>query len=197
MSKQAVRIICFGASNTWGYDPRSFLGDRYPADVRWTELLAARTGWTVLNRGENGREIPHSPEEFRLLDSCIREAEPPDLLILDLGINDLMRMYPVRAEGAADRMRGLLHHLQENFPALRILLLAPGPVRIPEEELTRQAQRLCRCYETLAREEHADYLDPGNLDPAWDGIHLSEQGHRQLAERLAGYLTVPQFPDSD
>ena len=194
MSEPAVRILCFGASNTWGYDPRSFLGDRYPVDVRWPELLAARMGWTVLNRGENGREIPHSPEEFRLLDSCIREAEPLDLLILDLGLNDLMRMYPVRAEGSADRMRDLLHHLRESFPTLRILLPAPGPIRIPEEELMRQVRRLYRCYEVLAREAGADFLDPGELDLAWDGIHLSEEGHRQMAERLAGYLTAPRFP---
>ena len=29
-----MKIICFGDSNTWGYDPRSYLGERYPKDVR-------------------------------------------------------------------------------------------------------------------------------------------------------------------
>ncbi len=33
------RILCFGDSNTYGYDPRSYLGGRYPASVRWTALL--------------------------------------------------------------------------------------------------------------------------------------------------------------
>ena len=32
------RVLCFGDSNTYGYDPRSFFGGRYPG--RWTDLLA-------------------------------------------------------------------------------------------------------------------------------------------------------------
>lgn len=48
------RILCFGDSNSYGYDPRSYLGGRYPASVRWTALLEA-AGWMVINEGENGR----------------------------------------------------------------------------------------------------------------------------------------------
>ena len=36
-----MRLICFGDSNTYGYDPRSFFGGRYPG--RWTDLLAENT----------------------------------------------------------------------------------------------------------------------------------------------------------
>ena len=36
-----MKILCFGDSNTYGYDPRSFLDDRYPADVRWNPDLSA------------------------------------------------------------------------------------------------------------------------------------------------------------
>ena len=45
------RILCYGDSNTYGYDPRSYLGGRYPASVRWTALLRA-AGWPVVP--ENG-----------------------------------------------------------------------------------------------------------------------------------------------
>ena len=31
------QILCFGDSNTWGYDPTN--GGRYPYDVRWTGRL--------------------------------------------------------------------------------------------------------------------------------------------------------------
>ena len=40
-------VICFGDSNTYGYDPRSYLGGRYGPDSRWVDLLAARTGWRL------------------------------------------------------------------------------------------------------------------------------------------------------
>ena len=31
-------VVCFGDTNTWGYDNRS--GDRLPYDERWTGMLA-------------------------------------------------------------------------------------------------------------------------------------------------------------
>ena len=57
-------VICFGDSNTYGYDPRSYLGGRYGPDSRWVDLLAARTGWDVRNQGQNGRTIPGGPVPF-------------------------------------------------------------------------------------------------------------------------------------
>ena len=29
------RLLCYGDSNTYGYDPRSYLGGRYPDSIRW------------------------------------------------------------------------------------------------------------------------------------------------------------------
>jgi len=74
------KIVCYGDSNTWGYDPRSWFGERY--DIIWTEMLSRKAGWDVVNRGENGREIPGKGEAF-----------PPDtdLLIVMLGTNDLLQ----------------------------------------------------------------------------------------------------------
>ena len=34
-------ILCYGDSNTYGYDPQSPLGGRYPPQVRWPDQLAA------------------------------------------------------------------------------------------------------------------------------------------------------------
>ncbi|MFQ7125486.1 MAG: GDSL-type esterase/lipase family protein, partial [Eisenbergiella sp.] len=77
-----MNIICFGDSNTYGYDPRSYLGDRYDVDSRWVDILAEETGWTVRNLGENGREIPTSAPDF---------PADTDLLIVMLGTNDLLQ----------------------------------------------------------------------------------------------------------
>ena len=52
-----MNVICFGDSNTYGYDPRGYFGGRYDADSRWVDILAAETGWTVRNMGQNGREM--------------------------------------------------------------------------------------------------------------------------------------------
>ena len=86
-------VICFGDSNTYGYDPRSYLGGRYGPDSRWVDLLAARTGWDVRNQGQNGRTIPGGPVPF---------PADTDLLTVMLGTNDLLQGRG--PETAAERM---------------------------------------------------------------------------------------------
>ena len=44
-------VICFGDSNTYGYDPRSWLGDRYDPQNRWVDILAGKTGWNGFSPG--------------------------------------------------------------------------------------------------------------------------------------------------
>ena len=56
----AVRILCFGDSNTYGYDPRGFFSDRYGDMDRWVDLFAKQTGHEWINAGVNGRKIPRS-----------------------------------------------------------------------------------------------------------------------------------------
>ena len=52
-------IFCYGDSNTYGYDPQSPLGGRYPPQVRWPDQLALlQPDRQIVNFGENGREIP-------------------------------------------------------------------------------------------------------------------------------------------
>ena len=76
----AVRILCFGDSNTYGYDPRGFFGDRYGAEDRWVDLFAKQTGHEVVNAGANGREIPRNPYALRLLN----EHAPVDIFLVML-----------------------------------------------------------------------------------------------------------------
>ena len=77
-----MNIICFGDSNTYGYDPRGYFGGRYGADCRWVDILASETGWDIYNMGQNGREIPSVAPAF---------PADTDLLIVMLGTNDLLQ----------------------------------------------------------------------------------------------------------
>ena len=38
----AGTIICYGDSNTYGYDPCTLMGDQYPEQNRWTGILEER-----------------------------------------------------------------------------------------------------------------------------------------------------------
>ena len=98
-----MKVVCFGTSNTYGYDLRSYLGGRYDADSRWVDILAEKTGWTVCNMGQNGREIPAAAPDF---------PADTDLLIVMLGTNDLLQG---KSPGqAADRLERFLSSLSLN-----------------------------------------------------------------------------------
>ena len=99
-----MRILCFGDSNTYGYDPRGFFGDRYGSEDRWVDLLAKQTGHECINAGANGREIPRSPYVLRLL----TEHAPVDILLVMLGTNDLLQ--GAKAKEAATRTEAYQLH---------------------------------------------------------------------------------------
>lgn len=48
-------ILCYGDSNTWGYNPDG--SGRYPKHIRWTSVLQKELGenFDVIPEGLNGR----------------------------------------------------------------------------------------------------------------------------------------------
>ena len=87
-------VLCYGDSNTYGYDPRS--GLRYPASVRWTCRLATLLGpdYHVIEEGCNGRTtVFDDPIEgwkngLGYLKPCLNSHKPVDIVILMLGPED-------------------------------------------------------------------------------------------------------------
>lgn len=173
--------ICFGDSNTYGYDPRSFLGDRYPAESRWVDLLAKETGWDMVNRGMNGREIPgHS----------IPLPDGLDLLIVMLGTNDLLQ--GADAEVAAARMEAFLRCLPIGRD--KILLIAPPPMKpgawVNSSRLIDESRKLGKEYRLIAQRLGLRFADGAewNIELSYDGVHFTEKGHRAFAEALLKIL---------
>lgn len=173
-----MRLVCFGDSNTYGYDPRSFFGGRY--SDRWTDLLAKRAGWEVMNLGQNGREIPAGAGS---LAGLLRQD---DLLIVMLGSNDLLCHPRFTAGDVTARMEGFLKAL----PPCRVLLVSPPPMVmgnwVTEERLIRESAALAGYYEALARRLGTGFADAGqwSVELAFDGVHFTESGHRAFAKGL-------------
>ena len=173
-----MKVVCFGDSNTYGYDPRSWLGGRYPADSRWVDLLAQKTGWEVVNLGENGRCIPLQP---------ITLPADANLVIVMLGTNDLLQ--GCTPEKTADRMK---HFLQSLLLAPeRILLIAPPPMAPGEwvtgSSLIESSHLLAKYYRELAGQLDVRFSDAGDwhITLTYDGVHFTEQGHQAFAQGLA------------
>ena len=177
-----VRILCFGDSNTYGYDPRGFFGDRYDAEDRWVDLLAKQTGHKCINAGANGREIPRSPYALRLL----TEHAPVDIFLVMLGTNDLLQ--GATAKEAATRMEAFLTSLR--LHCKQVLLVAPPPMKhgawVPTDELVSESVQLAEEYKLLAEKLNISFVDSRewNIELAFDGVHFTEEGHHAFAENL-------------
>ena len=172
-----MKVICYGDSNTWGYDPRSWLGDRYDAGSRWVDILAGKTGWEVCNRGLNGRSIPREAVTF---------PADTDLLVVMLGTNDLLE--GASPDAAARRMEQFLAGV--NLGRDKLLLVAPPPVEpgawVQEESLPAASAQLARSYRELAARLGIRFADAGawGVTLAYDGVHFTPEGHRAFAAGL-------------
>ena len=181
-----VRILCFGDSNTYGYDPRGFLGDRYDAEDRWVDILAKQTCHDFVNAGANGREIPRKPYAFRLP----AEHASVDILLVMLGTNDLLQ--GATATETASRMEVFLTNLLPHYK--QILLICPPPMKrgawVPTDALVAQSIRLAEEYRLLAEKWNISFVDTRdwNIELAFDGVHFTEAGHHRFADQLANYL---------
>lgn len=180
-----MNVICYGDSNTYGYDPRSWLGGRYDADSRWVDILAGSIGWMVRNMGANGREIPPTAPDI-----------PPgtDFLIVMLGSNDLLQgRGPAEAAGRLERFLSSLA-----LPQDKVLLIAPPTMQpgewVPNQQLIDSSRAFAQCCRELAGRLGIRCADAGDWDVplAYDGVHFTEQGHRAFA---AGLLEVLKWDE--
>ena len=187
------RLLCYGDSNTYGYDPRSFLGGRYPESVRWTALLNA-ANWDVINRGENGRSIPRLDREIEAAVQTISGVET-DVLTVMLGSNDLLQCPGLSAEVCGERMEQFLAVLLEKVQAnLRILLVAPPPMEpgawVSDHRTLEESCRLAEYYERAAYQLGIAFADAGiwGVGLTYDGVHFSEDGHLAFAKGIRAAL---------
>jgi lysophospholipase L1-like esterase len=177
-----MKILCFGDSNTYGYDPRGFFGDRYGGEDRWVDRLAEQAGHECTNAGSNGREIPHSPHALRPL----TEYTAVDIFLVMLGTNDLLQ--GADAKETAARMEVFLTAMHPHCK--RLLLVAPPPMKrgawVPTDELVAQSIHLAEEYRRLAEKQNIPFVDTREWDIplAFDGVHFTEEGHHRFAAHL-------------
>ena len=184
-----MRVLCYGDSNTYGYDPRGYLADRYPAKSRWVDILASKTGWAFQNEGQNGRDIPGSLFRYQRAAELLSE-NPPDVFLVMLGTNDLLQ--GVSAEEISSRMESFLRYIQPMCK--RIVLLAPPPMKrgawVTEDSLIAESVKLAGQYQCLSKRLGIFFADAGQwgIPLAFDGVHFSEAGNRAFAEGLYAFM---------
>jgi lysophospholipase L1-like esterase len=185
-----MKIVCFGDSNTYGYDPRSYFGERYDPETIWVNILAEKLGSLVVNAGENGREIPHNNCDLREFDRSLNLEKPFDLLIIMLGTNDLLQGNSVSE--IIHRMKVFLERTEVCYSEILLVtppVLKPG-VWVDSNELIDRSVSLNHAYKSLADTLGLRFVDINSLDIsiAFDGVHLTQEGHSTLAACLFDYF---------
>lgn len=202
----AKTIVCFGDSNTYGYDPAS--DGRFDETVRWPRRLQKLLGddYEIMEEGQNGRTIANSdPWEGgtkRGMDYVLPmlETKRPDLLIIMLGTNDLKIKFclpPADIAGSMSTMlmniRGYCEHYI-NCPDMKILIVSPPAFSEPFSEsrfepffgdtAAAKSRELPKWYEPVADLYGCFFLDATKHVEAGavDHLHLDPDGHAKLAE---------------
>lgn len=194
------RILFYGDSNTYGYDPRGFGGGRYPASSRWPDILAKELApeAEVIADGTNGLTIPGNEYEFHWLDRFLTENQPASLFGIMLGSNDWLNMERPDPKAVAERMERAVRHVQKLAAAdgwkMEILLMAPPQIVIPAGPMAvydTADGRLSEAYRRVADACGTKFIDTAafQAELAYDGVHLSENGHREFAEKLFPVIT--------
>ena len=197
-------VLCYGDSNTWGYDPRT--GGRYPRDSRWPGVLrrALGEGYLVIEEGLNGRTtVWDDPIEGykngkSYLIPCLETHRPIDLVVIMLGTNDLKMRFSVSAFDIANGAGVLVDVAQRSATGPgggppQVLLVAPPPVAkltgFAEmfEGAERKSARFAEHYRRVATEHRCALLDASTVirSSDLDGIHLEAGEHEKLAVAVA------------
>ena len=203
------KILCFGDSNTYGYIPGGG-GGRYDSDTRWTGILSDKLfpfGYKVIEGGRNGRTTVFEDERSadrngsNVLGAMLRENDPLYMVIIMLGTNDCKRKFSADADMITGGMEVLISMIRAFSPDIRILLVAPAeinpvvicqdPLEGFDEESVEKSRQLKEKYRELARKTDCELFCAGDIVKAdlADGVHLSAESHRTLAEGLYEYIT--------
>ena len=197
-------VLCFGDSNTWGYNPTD--KSRYPRDVRWTGVLQKElgAGFHVIEEGQNARttvwDDPVSGEKngLRYLGPCLESHKPLDLVIILLGVNDLKQRFAVTAYDIAQSAGRLAEIVRKSDTgpggrAPAVLLVAPPPLgRLTElaemfQGGAEKSRLLAARFAERARLLGCPCFDAGSVVTSSDidGVHWAAEQHAKLAAALA------------
>ena len=200
------KIICYGDSNTFGYNPEQPKGFRYDENIRWTSLLQKNLGdeYEVVNEGMCDRTgFVNHPDGFMFsapkhFPKMISQTEIFDILILALGTNDLQFQYDISFGAVEKGLETLINTAKEK--AKEIIIIPPVVLdeRILkgyfsyqfDEKSIVKSRKVGRIFRQLANVYNCKYFDINKFTTPSDadGLHYDENSHKLIADKLAEFI---------
>lgn len=205
-------VVCFGDSNTHGY--RAYDNGRFDETERWTHLLQQKLGedYLIIEEGLSGRTtcfddaIHEGLSGLDYIYPCLMSHEPVDLLVIMLGTNDTKERFGVSPACIGLGMKRLVAKAKATVDAWaggtpRILIVCPKNIdkAYEQTEVARTMGRGCaekseglaEEYEKIAGLMGCQFFDANRVvteNNHVDYMHLTAEGHRQLAEGLGDVI---------
>lgn len=162
-------IVAFGDSLTFGKGA--------PTDKSYPEQLKKITGYNIINSGLNGDTANNGKE--RIYE--VVEEYSPDVVILSLGGNDMLRK---NTQNLKNDLSSIVEYLQKEN--IKVILLAE-----PNPQLTIMGLKDAPVYKEISEKYEIFLLENkfskylANETYKSDMIHLNEIGYKKVAEDIA------------
>lgn len=195
------KILCFGDSNTWGYDPVT--KERYPKQIRWTGLLQEKLAdedVNVIEEGLCGRttiyedRVRPGRRGIDSIEDIFNRNDTVDSVIFMLGTNDCKSYYKSSPKEIAEGIDSCLDIILKHVPARKVLLISPIHLgqNVWKDEYDPEFDKnsvevskgLKNEYMEVAKKRKVNFLAASDyVSPSpEDQEHLNVKGHKELAD---------------
>lgn len=198
------KIICYGDSNTYGFNPR--LGLRFDGKTRWTGILKERfvNDFDLIEEGLNNRKgFADNADGLKYnalkhLPFVLEKYDDVKILVLAVGVNDLQVFYDVTQEETKQALESMISMAQ----AKNINVILVPPVILKEAILKslfvshfnqagiKKSKEIQPLYQKVAQKMKCHFFDFNSFAEASDidGLHYDAQAHKKIAENLYSFI---------
>ncbi len=199
------KILCFGDSNTFGYNPEN--GLRFPSNERWSGILQSLLGnkYQIIEAGCNNRTCfrdnfnGENLTGYKALPKYL--SNNPDIIILWIGSNDLQRFYNVSLEEIQYGIENLIEIIKNNSPNSKIILISPLEMKqevlsskifsfLFDENSIEKSKHFSEIYKIVAQKYNCSFIDfSQTITPSKiDGLHFENIEHEKIANYLYNFI---------
>lgn len=199
------RILCYGDSNTWGAIPGTANGrycERYPKILQ--KLLGQN--YEVVEEGLRARTVCvddiQQPKGNRngalFFAQSVYSHDPLDFVVILLGTNDLKNKFNKTPKMCANELEEYYIKVingelgKQLIQKPRIVIVAPGEIKEGLfngfENAEEKSKSFNNEYKKVANKNACIFIDNKILQAGCDGIHLTQESHKKLAEKLANVI---------
>ncbi len=197
------KILCFGDSNTYGYNPLN--GERFQENERWTGIFKqlCKSDFEVVEDGCNNRKCfselaINNMNGYNAINKHLNNKY--DLIILQIGINDLHKIYSNDKLQIEQGFEKFIKQIKDKSSESKILILSPSKIKknilnssfssLFDENSIIKSYWIKDIYKSLADKYGCFFIDL-NMETDVsdiDGLHYTKDEHKKIANLVYNFV---------